>query len=80
MTKVHPIKRYCDRIGISQAEFARTVGITPQWVSQLLKTSGTRVGGETAKTIVEKTGGEISYADLYSWEPPAPPKQRKGAA
>ena len=72
---LHPILRYCRRRNLSLAAFAREIGFTHQWVSQITRDSAARPSPEMAGVILQKTGGEVSYADLYSWEPP----KRKGA-
>ncbi len=66
--KVHPIKRYCVKRGLLQREFADVVGYTEGFISQLILSQQV-CGRLAAKTISEKTGGEISIAELIVWEP-----------
>ncbi len=64
----HPIRRYCEKKSITQQEFADTVGLSGPFISQLI--SGRDVCGRTAAlAIFQKTGGEITLAELLTWEP-----------
>lgn len=53
---------------LSHAEFGEVIGVSRQHVWYMATTGD--VGRHTAKTIVDKTGGEITYDDLYEWERP----------
>lgn len=62
----HPIKKYCEATEISQAEFARRVGLSAPYVSQIIN-SAADIGRVAAKTIVAQTGGEITLLELLTW-------------
>lgn len=63
----HPIRRYCEKHGLTQAEFALRVGLSANYVRQI--TCGMHIPGRRAALrIVEKTGGEISLVELLTWE------------
>ncbi len=65
---VHPIKRYCEKRGLLQKEFAEVVGYTEGFISQLIL--GREVCGRLAAiTISQKTGGELTIPELITWEP-----------
>lgn len=63
----HPIRRYCEKHGITQVEFALLVGLSVHYVRQII--GGAHVPGRrAAMRIVEKTGGEIALVELLTWE------------
>ena len=65
---MHPIKRYCNKHGLTQRAFAQQVGLSEGFVSQLV--SGRQYcGREAAIQIRDCTDGEISIEKLLTWEP-----------
>lgn len=62
----HPIKRYCKANQMSQREFARAVGLSEGFVSQLVN-GHEKCGREAALQIEERTGGRIRLRELLTW-------------
>jgi DNA-binding transcriptional regulator YdaS (Cro superfamily) len=60
---IRPLRRYLERHGISQGEFARRIGKTQSTVSQWLN-GGMYVSASAAKDIEEKTDGEVKRSDI----------------
>lgn len=71
--KQHPIKQYCEEMEIPQAEFARRMGLSAPYISQIIH-GAAEIGRVAAQTIVAKTGGEITLLELLTWQ--APPASR----
>jgi hypothetical protein len=69
MATVHPIIKYTERLEMSLSEFASVLGYSHQHISKMTRDSTYRPGPSLAEAIVRKTGGEISFNDLYSWQP-----------
>jgi len=65
------LQEYLARNGLSQAAFARRIGVSQQAVQRYV--DGKRVPKRAlAKKIVEVTGGQVTYQDLleaYTAEP-----------
>ncbi len=78
-TVEHPFRRYCLEHDLTQAEFARLVSLSPPYVSQLIS-GRERIGRIAALRVVEKTGGEVTLAQLLTWEPATPKPAAEGAA
>lgn len=68
--RTHPIRRYCEDKTITQADFAAAAGISPQYVCDLIA-GRTQCGRNAALGIVKATGGEITLAEILTWEPQA---------
>ena len=65
---MHPIKRYCEKRGLSQREFADQVGLSEGFISQLIR--GHEVcGRQAALQIHDKTHGAVGLEELLKWEP-----------
>jgi len=75
----HPIKRYCVARRIKQREFARVVGLSEGFISQLIL-GHEKCGRESALLIVERTGGVIRLEELLTWAPPGDTENLRGAA
>lgn len=58
------IRDYLKRHGLSQREFADSLGVTQGAVSQWIRGT-TGIGQATAAEIIRVTGGEVSVSDLY---------------
>lgn len=58
------VKRYMDKHGITQDQFAEMLGVTQSLVSQWI-TGRKRVSPEQAPLIEQKTGGEVRRSDLH---------------
>lgn len=67
---MHPIKVYCERHGLTQAEFAERIGLSAAYVSQVIR-GVERMGREAAEKIVAATGGELTFDALFGWRPEA---------
>ncbi len=67
---MHPIKVYCERHGITQAEFAQRVGLSAAYVSQVSR-GIEHMGREAAQKIVAATDGELTFDALFGWRPEA---------
>jgi len=65
---MHPIAQYCQKHEITQAAFARQVGLSEPYVCQLIS-GRDRCGRNAALKIVAKTGGEVQLERLLTWEP-----------
>jgi len=63
----HPIRSYCVERNLRQREFAKTVGLSEGFISQLIL-GRERCGRDAALSIVEKTGGEIDLTELLTWK------------
>lgn len=67
---MHPIKRYCEKHGLNQKEFADAMGLSAGFVSQLI-TGREKCGRRAGLKIVQRCGGEITLQELLTWEPRA---------
>jgi DNA-binding transcriptional regulator YdaS (Cro superfamily) len=67
----HPIRRWCRRKKKTQVELARLAGISPQYVCDIIA-GRTRCGRDGGLAIVKATGGEITLAEILTWEPADP--------
>lgn len=67
MAKIHPIRKYCRKLGITQRQFALTVGFTEGFVSQLIN-GHEKCGRDAAMNIEQATGKEITVGDLFKFE------------
>ena len=65
---MHPILRYVKKRGITQAEFAKRVGASPQLISDVIHSRGF-LGREKSLQVVQTTGGEIGLEELAAWDP-----------
>jgi transcriptional regulator with XRE-family HTH domain len=63
---VHPCAAYCERHRISQAQLARFVDISPQFLNDIIQ-GRSRPGDAVKRKIVVATGGEITLQDLVNW-------------
>ena len=62
-TMVHPLNYYFQTKGIKKADFAKTLGIDPAYLSNIL--SYRRFPGKKlAKKIQDKTDGEIIWHEI----------------
>jgi DNA-binding transcriptional regulator YdaS (Cro superfamily) len=62
----HPIRAYCLRHGMSQSDFARLVGISKQYVCDMIA-GRSLCGPETAFKIEDATQGEIPAIEILRW-------------
>lgn len=70
---MHPILRYVEdrrltEPGYSQRRFALQVGLSPSYVTDLIR-GRSSVGRLGALRIVRGTGGKIDLMELMSWVP-----------
>ena len=65
---MHPIKRYCERHDLTQAEFATRVGLSAPFVSEVIR-GVYRLGRDGARKVVNATRGELSFDALLGWDP-----------
>ncbi len=65
---MHPIKAYCERHELTQADFAERVGLSAAYVSQVIR-GVERMGREAAEKIVAATDGELTFDALFGWRP-----------
>ncbi len=64
----HPLRVYIRGAGISGAEFAARVSITPSYISQI--TNGYRFPSRFLAVVIEKaTGGAVTAEQLLFWSP-----------
>ncbi len=63
---MHPIRRYCERHGITQLAFARQVGLSAPFISQLVR-GRQKCGRDAGLQIIARVGGEISLERLLTW-------------
>ena len=66
----HPIRRYCKAHGTTQSALASAAGISKQYVCDMIA-GRAPCGRGGALAIVEATGGEITLAEILTWEPEA---------
>jgi len=86
----HPLQTWIERKGIGRKEFGRRVPCVEQTLSEVFRGLA-YFGRKKALQVVLLTGGEVTLADLYTWEPPLldapgaspppfdPPDDRQGA-
>lgn len=68
MERDHPIAKYLEKTGETQAEFARRVGISGPYLSQILRWErGVKL--VTAQKFERATMGSVKMADLIRQEP-----------
>ncbi len=65
----HPILKYIEQTKITQVEFARRAGLTPQHLNDVVR-GRCFPGRENALAVVRATGGEVSLESLLTWEKP----------
>ena len=65
---MHPILLYLEGRRITQAQFSSRVGISKQQINNVVR-GRSRLSMPSALRGVTATGGEISLADLATWEP-----------
>ena len=65
---MHPILLYLEGRRITQAQFSSRVGISKQQINNVVR-GRSRLSMPSALRVVTATGGEISLADLATWEP-----------
>jgi len=63
---MHPLRSYCNRHGLRQIHLAAKMGISPQFLNDVLK-GRSYLGRRSALKAVEVTGGEVTLADLATW-------------
>jgi len=66
--EAHPLQAYLEGRRITQAAFSTRVGISKQQINNVLR-GRSRLSMPAALRVVTATGGEISLADLATWEP-----------
>jgi len=62
---MHPIQRFIESQGLTQADFAKQVGLSRQQINNVVK-GRSNPSLRTIRKIVEVTGGEITLLDLFS--------------
>jgi len=65
---MHPILAYIEGRRITQAQFSSRVGISKQQINNVVR-GRSRLSMPSALRVVTATGGEISLADLATWDP-----------
>ncbi len=65
---MHPIRKYLERLGISQREFARRAGVKPSSLNDVIQ-GRSHLGRENALNVVRITGGEVTLEELLTWKP-----------
>jgi len=68
MSKLHPIHRYCGEAKISFSEFARKVGFSKGYISQLVN-GGKPCSAAAAIRISQYTHGKLGIEELITWRP-----------
>jgi DNA-binding transcriptional regulator YdaS (Cro superfamily) len=61
----HPLLKYLNRQGKSQAAFAEQIGVSRSFITEVVK-DHCRFGAEMMMTVVDATGGEVTPNDLLS--------------
>jgi transcriptional regulator with XRE-family HTH domain len=62
--KVHPLKLLRETLGMTQLEFAKTIGVSPGRVSQVEKIDGERLGAASVLKLLELYRVEIARLGL----------------
>ena len=65
---------WLSRHGVSRAEFARRIGVSPGAVTLICRDDGAWLSRETAERIVAETGGAVTPNDFLV----NPPKRERG--
>ena len=66
--KLHPLEREALRLGLTRQEIADALQCTPQYISMIYH--GQRRGTDPfKKRMMRWSGGNITAADLLTWEP-----------
>ena len=77
---MHPILRYMERKEIeTQREFAALVGLSPQYVNDVVN-GRANLGRKGALKIERATSGLLTIQELLSWVPLPPSGAAEGAA
>ena len=63
---MNALEKFLADSGMSKSEFAKSVGITPGRVSQLLNNPNERPGRDLIARIEEATGGAVTFRDWVS--------------
>lgn len=75
--KKHPLRAWLDDRKERPAKFARRLGVSPQLLSDVFA-GRCHLGRENSLAVVQATGGEVTLADLATWEAPAEPEAEGG--
>lgn len=66
MKRGHPISRYIENEGITQAEFARRAGITPQQLHDVIN-GRSYLGRHNSLAVTRITRGSVTLEQLIRW-------------
>lgn len=62
---MHPISKFLESQGLTQADFAKRVGLSRQQINNVVR-GRSNPSLRTIRKIVEVTGGEITLLDLVA--------------
>jgi transcriptional regulator with XRE-family HTH domain len=62
---MHPISKFLEGQGLTQADFAKQVGLSRQQINNVVR-GRSNPSLRTIRKIVEVTGGEITLLDLVA--------------
>ena len=62
---MHPISKFLEGQGLTQADFAKQVGLSRQQINNVVR-GRSNPSLRTIRKIVEVTGGEVTLLDLFS--------------
>tara|TARA_B100000809_G_scaffold121754_1_gene119911 strand:- start:91 stop:291 length:201 start_codon:yes stop_codon:yes gene_type:complete len=62
---MHPIAKFLESQGLTQADFAKRVGLSRQQINNVVR-GRSNPSLRTIRKIVEVTGGEITLLDLVA--------------
>lgn len=65
---MHPIRRYVEKVGITQAEFAGRADLSPQFITDVIR-GRSQLGRNSALALVAASGGALTLEELFQWRP-----------